>query len=52
MLRYHQLIVKEVPNISKLIYAVNKIEILEDWFIALPLKKNTTKTISFLYIPA
>ena len=38
MLRYRQLIIKEVPNISKLIYTVNKVEILEDWTTALPLK--------------
>ena len=30
MLKYYQLIVKEVPDTGKLIHIVNKIEILED----------------------
>jgi hypothetical protein len=30
MLRYRQLIVKEVPGTSELIYIVNKVEILKD----------------------
>jgi hypothetical protein len=30
MLRYCQLTVKEVPDTSKLIYTVNKVEILKD----------------------
>ena len=39
MLKYHQLTVEEVPNTSKLIYTVNKAEILEDWTTALSLRK-------------
>ena len=39
MLKYRQLTVKEVLNISELIYTVNKAEILEDQITALPLKK-------------
>ena len=38
MLRYCQLIIKEVPDTNKPIYTVNKVEILEDWTTALPLK--------------
>jgi hypothetical protein len=38
MLRYHQLIVEEVPDTSKPIYTANKAEILEDWTTALPLR--------------
>ena len=38
MLKYCQLIVEEVFNIRKLIYTVNKAEILEDWTTALPLR--------------
>ena len=34
MLRYRQLIIKEVPDTSKLIYTANKTEILEDWTTA------------------
>ena len=41
MPRYHQLIVKEVSNTSKLIYIVNKTEILKDWTTTLSLKKQT-----------
>jgi hypothetical protein len=40
MLRYRQLIVKEVPDIGKLIYTANKVEILEDWTTALFLKNT------------
>src|SRR6266571_2985011 len=41
MLRYCQLIVKEVPDTSEPIYTVNKAKILEDWTIAPPLRKQT-----------
>jgi hypothetical protein len=40
MLRYHQLTVKEVPDTSEPIYAVNKAEILEDWTTT-PFLRNT-----------
>jgi hypothetical protein len=40
MLKYRQLTVKEVPDISKLIYTANKAEILEDWTTALSLRNT------------
>jgi hypothetical protein len=40
MLKYHQLIVKEVPDTSEPIYVVNKAEILKDWTTALPLRNT------------
>jgi hypothetical protein len=40
MLRYRQLIIKEVPDTGELIYAVNKAEILEDWTTILPLRNT------------
>ena len=39
MFKYFQLIVKEVFNINKLIYIVNKVKILKDWITDLSLKK-------------
>jgi hypothetical protein len=39
-LRYRQLIVKEVPNTSEPIYAVNKVEILKDWITTPPLRNT------------
>ena len=50
MLRYCQLTVKEVPDIGKLIYTVNKAEILEDWTTALPLRIQTPPELQVPYI--
>jgi hypothetical protein len=40
MLKYRQLIIKEVLDIVKLIYTVNKAEILGNWTTALPLRNT------------
>jgi len=39
MLKYRQLTVKEVLDIGEPIYAVNETKILEDWTVALFLRK-------------
>jgi hypothetical protein len=50
MLKYYQLIVEDVPNTSELIYTVNKVEILEDWTTALPLR-NTVPPLRNTALP-
>src|SRR6266568_9423676 len=50
MLRYCQLIVKEVLDTSEPIYTVNKAKILEDWTTALPLRKQTLPEPQVPYI--